>query len=160
MWSLIKHTEAKGMLESKFFKQLEILSNHTIATTASEFVDYFNRMLHEDVQWVHGLYAGDVFKAQVINHSCVVVWRYTIKGQKSYKMATLSFAVWQVESVDRYWFASGRNYDTYKEVTFWFNPLSLERRETVRQVTISYRDVYSLPEWARSITQHRKSLDC
>lgn len=66
---------------------------------------------------------------------------------------------WEIESVDRYYYASGRNYDTYKEVTFYFNNKTLERKEVVREVTILSGDIWSLPEWAKSITVRRKSLE-
>jgi hypothetical protein len=72
----------------------------------------------------------------------------------------LTFAVWEIESVDRYYYAYSRNEDIYKEVTFWFNPLTLERRETVREVLVLHNNKYSLPDWAKSITNYRKSLNC
>ncbi len=159
MWTLIKHTEPKGILESKFYDELEKLSVKTIATISSEFVANLERMLKDDVSWVQAIYAGDVFKAHIINPSCVEIWRYTTKGQKSYKMASLTFAIWEIELVDRYYYASGRNHDTYKEVTFWFNPLSMERRETTREESVGTDEQWKLPDWAKSITTRRKSLE-
>lgn len=38
----------------------------------------------------------------------------------------------KIESVDRYYYMSGRNAKTYVEVTFYFNPYSLERTEVQR----------------------------
>lgn len=66
---------------------------------------------------------------------------------------------WEIEKVDRYYYASGRNAWTYKEITFWFNPHTLERKETVREDTINTGEEYNLPEWAKGITIRNKKLD-
>lgn len=66
---------------------------------------------------------------------------------------------WEVESVDKYWYFSSRNGVDYIEITFWVNPKNNQRKETKREVKSHYGDKYSLPDWARSITDHRKSLD-
>lgn len=66
---------------------------------------------------------------------------------------------WEVESVDRYWYWSSRNGKTYIEITYWFEPHTLQRKETKRSVDNHYGDHYSLPDWAKSITENRKSLN-
>lgn len=65
-----------------------------------------------------------------------------------------------IEKVDRYWYWSGRNYKTYVEVTFWFDPFTQERSETTRSETATGEEYYNLPAWAKSITTHLKHLDC
>ena len=69
-----------------------------------------------------------------------------------------SFEDWKIERVDRYYYASGRNYNTYIETTYWYESHSMQRKETIRQETISCGNTHSLPEWAKGITEHRKSL--
>lgn len=65
----------------------------------------------------------------------------------------------EIESVDRYYYFDGRNSKRYVETTFWFNPQSLEKKETQRNVFISDGEEYKLPEWARSISVRRKDLE-
>lgn len=65
---------------------------------------------------------------------------------------------WEIERTDRYWYLSGRFSKTYAEVTFWYNPYTLERRETKRQESISDGQEYSLPDWCKSC-EYRKSLN-
>lgn len=65
---------------------------------------------------------------------------------------------WEIESTDRYYYLSGRYSKTYTEVTFWYNPFTLERKETIRSQYISYGEEYKLPDWCRSC-EYRKSLN-
>lgn len=65
----------------------------------------------------------------------------------------------EIESVDRYYYFDGRNSKRYVETTFWFNPFTLERKETQRNEFIQTGQEYKLPEWARSITVRRKDLE-
>lgn len=66
---------------------------------------------------------------------------------------------WKIDSVDRYYYQSGRNYTTYKEVTYWYEIHTLERKETVRSETINDGSVHQLPEWARGITTRNRLLE-
>lgn len=66
---------------------------------------------------------------------------------------------WQIEDVTRYYYASGRNYWTYVEITAWYNPVSLERKEVKRLETISTGEEWKLPDWAQLITDRRKNLE-
>jgi hypothetical protein len=66
---------------------------------------------------------------------------------------------WHIERVDRYYYMPSRNGYQWKEVTYWYNPVSLERKETVRSFdSYDFQD-YRLPEWARGITEHRRIMD-
>lgn len=69
------------------------------------------------------------------------------------------FEEWVINHVDRYYYASGRNYDTYVETTMWHEIHTLQRKETVRTETISVGDKWKLPDWAKAITTRRKSLE-
>jgi len=69
------------------------------------------------------------------------------------------FEEWKIESIDRYYYASGRNYTTYVEVTFWFEVHTKQRNETKRDVTILDGNIWELPEWAKGITTRKKSLE-
>ena len=64
----------------------------------------------------------------------------------------------EIEKVDRYYYFDGRNSKRYVETTFWYNPYTLERKETQRNVFIQEGQEYKLPEWAMSITVRRKDL--
>lgn len=65
---------------------------------------------------------------------------------------------WFVDRVESYWYWSSRNGKNYVETTFWYNTFSLERKETTRKESSVY-DSYKLPDWAKNITTHNKSLD-
>lgn len=65
----------------------------------------------------------------------------------------------QIDSVDRYYYASGRNYWTYREVTHLFGVNSGARKETVREVTICTGEEWNLPDWAKGITSRKKHLE-
>lgn len=67
--------------------------------------------------------------------------------------------VWAIDRVESYWYWSGRNDLTYKEVTFWFDPTTCERKETVRAESCCLGDKWKLPEWAKCITAHNKGQD-
>ncbi|WP_147279643.1 hypothetical protein [Myroides odoratus] len=66
---------------------------------------------------------------------------------------------WQIESVDSFYYRCNRFYSyMYKEVTYWFNPKTLERKETERSVCIEVGERHKLPTWS-SRCVHRKGLD-
>ena len=67
--------------------------------------------------------------------------------------------IFMIESVDRYWYYCGRNNREFVEVTFWINPLTLERKETVRKESFFPSEEFRMPEWCKSIKDHRSSLD-
>ena len=71
----------------------------------------------------------------------------------------MSSEEFKIESVDRYYYFSGRNGKNYVEVTFWYNPVSLERKETKRSESIYTGQEYQLPDWAKSITERRRGLE-
>lgn len=66
---------------------------------------------------------------------------------------------WKIDRVDSYYYQCGRNNNEYVEVTFWFNPYSLERKETSRSVCCYCGQEYSLPEWAKVITKRNRLLE-
>lgn len=78
---------------------------------------------------------------------------------KIVKTRKMNSEEWKIESVDRYYYASGRNYWTYKEVTYWYEVSTMERKESVRQETIVTGDEWRLPEWAQGITKRQRSLE-
>lgn len=65
---------------------------------------------------------------------------------------------WQIESVDRYYYHNGRNSKEYVELTFWYHPITCERKDTKRTEFISDGEEYKLPDWCHSC-QYRKSLN-
>lgn len=65
---------------------------------------------------------------------------------------------WEIETTDRYWYLSGRFSRTYVEVTFWYNPFTLERKETKRSESITDGQEHQLPDWCKSCN-YRKSLN-
>lgn len=71
----------------------------------------------------------------------------------------MSKTKYEIDSVDRYYYFCGRNNKEYKEVTYWYDPITLERKETVRTVHCYDGNEYSLPEWAKSITTRNRSLE-
>lgn len=62
---------------------------------------------------------------------------------------------WEIESVERYYWLSGRYSKTYREVTFWIDKVNCQRKETTREVHISDGEEYRLPVWAQSCVYKR-----
>lgn len=67
------------------------------------------------------------------------------------------FKKWEIESVDRYWYRSGRCSITYKEITFFYDPITLERKDAAREFYHSQGE--KRPDWTFSCI-HRQQLDC
>lgn len=65
---------------------------------------------------------------------------------------------WEIEIVDRYWYWSGRNFKTYVETTFWYNPYTQERKETSRSFDNNGIDSL-IPDWAKTISSNRVHLN-
>jgi hypothetical protein len=68
-------------------------------------------------------------------------------------------AEWKIEQVERYYYFSGRNQTTYIEITFWYNPITLERKEKKRNITINDGEKHKLPDWARIPMNRNRSLE-
>lgn len=66
---------------------------------------------------------------------------------------------WEMETIDRYYYLSGRNYTTYVECTYWYKSDTLERKETKRTTSILDSDKHKLPDWAKNIIDRRKQLE-
>lgn len=63
---------------------------------------------------------------------------------------------WEIESVDRWYQTAGRNSLDYYEVTYWYDKISTERKEVVRNAFIFSGQEYSLPYWAKGITKKKR----
>jgi len=107
--------------------------------------------------WVTTFGVGDENSIQATNAGKIL--KDYLKLQRENDCIPTRFEDWKIESVDRYYYASGRNYWTYKEVTYWYEAHTMQRKETVRQETISTGGEWNLPEWAKGITSRRKSLE-
>jgi hypothetical protein len=69
------------------------------------------------------------------------------------------FKEWTLEKVDRYWYQSGTYAMTFVERSFWYDKITLDRKETKRDVVVSDGMEHTLPEWAKSITERRRQLE-
>ena len=107
--------------------------------------------------WVTTFGVGDENSIQATNAGKVL--KDYLKLQRENDCIPTRFEKWEIESVDRHWYWSSRNGKTYIETTYWFEPHTLQRKETKRSVDNHYGDYYSLPDWAKSITENRKSLN-
>lgn len=67
--------------------------------------------------------------------------------------------VFSIDDVDRYWYYSGRNLREFVEVTFWVNPVTFERKETTRRQSFFPSEEFGMPDWCKSITEHRRALN-
>lgn len=65
---------------------------------------------------------------------------------------------WEIERVEKYWYWSGRNSKTYKEVTFWVAMPSLKRKEFTRVHHCIAGNEWDNPDWVNTITNHNKVL--
>lgn len=108
--------------------------------------------------WVTTYGVGDENSIQAANAGKIL--KDYLKLQRDNDVIPTRFEEWKIESVDRYYYHSGRNFDTYVETTYWYESHTTERKESTRKQTITCGDKYSLPDWARSIVDHRRSLDC
>lgn len=79
--------------------------------------------------------------------------------QLEYAFSKLFNEEWKIENVKRYYYASGRNHWTYKEITFWYEAHTAQRKETVRQETIITGGEWDLPEWAKCITNRNLLIE-
>lgn len=66
---------------------------------------------------------------------------------------------WVIRSIDSYYYQSGRNYDTYVEVTTLINLETQELKDIERSVTILEREEHTLPNWAKGITKRNRKLE-
>lgn len=107
--------------------------------------------------WVTTYGSGDENSIQAANAGKIL--KDYLQLQREHDVIPTRFEEWKIESVDRYYYASGRNYDTYKEVTYWFESHTMQRKESIRTETILTGATHQLPEWAKSITERRKSLE-
>jgi len=107
--------------------------------------------------WVTTYGKGDENSIQATNAGKLLKDHLKLKREKD--CIPTRFEDWKIESVDRYYYSSGRNHWTYKETTYWYESHTLERKETVRQQTITTGGEWDLPEWAKGITSRRKSLE-
>lgn len=65
---------------------------------------------------------------------------------------------WEMGRIETYWYYSGRNAKTYVEITFFFNPYTLEITEKTRKHTCLVSDDWKRPEWARCITTFNEQM--
>jgi hypothetical protein len=107
--------------------------------------------------WVTTFGVGDENSIQACNAGTML--KDFLKLKRDHEEIPERFKKWEIESVDRYWYTSGRNGLAYVETTFWFEAHTLERKETKREEFIYSGQEYQLPEWAKSITVNRKSLN-
>ncbi len=107
--------------------------------------------------WVTTFGVGDENSIQATNAGKAL--KDYLKLQRENDCIPTRFEDWKIESVDRFYYASGRNYNTYKEITYWYEIHTMQRKEIVRQETILVGSEYKLPDWAKGISQRKRSLD-
>jgi len=108
--------------------------------------------------WVTTYGIGDTNSIQATNAGKVL--KDYLNLQRENDCIPERFENWQIESVDRYWYWASRNGRTFVETTYWFESHTMQRKETKREIPNHYGDCYGLPEWAKNVQEHRKSLDC
>ncbi|MFA5649539.1 MAG: hypothetical protein WC914_00135 [Proteiniphilum sp.] len=69
------------------------------------------------------------------------------------------FESWQIERVDRYYYQSGRNHNTWIETTYWYETHTMKRIEKTRTYDGLANDTYNMPDWAKGITERRRLLE-
>ena len=106
--------------------------------------------------WVTTFGVGDENSIQATNAGKML--KDYLKLERKNDVIPTRFEDWRIERVDRYYYGSGRNYNTYVETTYWYEAHTMQRKETTRQETEACGCNYRLPEWAKGITEHRRSL--
>ena len=107
--------------------------------------------------WVTTFGVGDENSIQATNAGKLIKDYLKLKREKD--LIPTRFQEWKIESVDRYYQADGRNTWLYREVTYWYEKHTMERKETVRQACTYTGNEYSLPEWAKGITKKIKTIN-
>lgn len=108
--------------------------------------------------WVTTFGVGDENSIQATNSGKIL--KDFLKLKRENDVIPTRFEEWEIESVDRYYQMAGRNSWEYKEVTYWYEKHTLQRKETVRLASMYTNQEHSLPEWAKGITKRiRTSID-
>jgi len=107
--------------------------------------------------WVTTYGVGDVNSKQACNAG--IILKDFLRLNRENDEIPSRFEKWEIESVDRYWYYSSRYAKTYIETTFWYEPHTLKRKETQRVEPNFFGEQRQLPDWAKSITEYRRSLD-
>ena len=63
----------------------------------------------------------------------------------------------EIDRVEKFWYWHNRNWKTFREITFWYNPETFERKETSRTWCEDWDTLK--PKWAECITEHNKMMD-
>lgn len=105
--------------------------------------------------WVTTFGVGDENSIQATNSGKIL--KDFLKLQRENDVIPTRFEEWEIESVDRWYQANGRNSWEYREVTYWYEKHTMQRKETVRIASMYTGQEYSLPEWAKGITKRVKT---
>lgn len=84
---------------------------------------------------------GDAFG---LNKLPIVLYPEIAKMMEEY---VLILPVWELELTEKFFYESGRFTTEYVEISYWYNPITLERKETVRKQTVTKGD--TLSDWAK-----------
>lgn len=105
--------------------------------------------------WVTTYGVGDNNSIQATNAGRML--KDYLKLQRENDVIPTRFEEWMIESVDRWRQVDGRNSWLYKEVTYWYEKHTMQRKETVRVADIYDGQEFLLPEWAKGITKRIKT---
>ena len=107
--------------------------------------------------WVTTFGVGDINSIQACNAGTML--KDFLELQRENDEIPAQFKEWQIESVDKFYYLNGRNSKAYVEITFWFEKHTRERKEERRVAHINDGNEYQLPDWAKRITERRRSLE-
>lgn len=79
-----------------------------------------------------------------------------VTGNTVYDLTHKQFFV--LEKVERFYYLSSRNGKKYMEISFWYDPNTLTRKETTREEYINDGEEHKLPDWCK-VCEYRKSLN-
>lgn len=65
---------------------------------------------------------------------------------------------WILSETQRFYYHSGPNSITYKEVSFWYNKDTMERTDTVRSFILTDAKESNMPDWCQCC-EYRKQLN-
>jgi len=105
--------------------------------------------------WVTTFGVGDENSIQATNAGKIIKDYLQLKREND--VIPTRFEEWKIENVDRWKQVDGRNSWLYKEVTYWYESHTMQRKETMRQFSIYTGEEYKLPEWAQGITKRIKT---
>ena len=68
------------------------------------------------------------------------------------------FEKWELEITEMYMYLNGRYSKCFVRISYWYNPITLERKETIEKEYCNDGQEHILPDWTKSC-EYRRGLN-